>query len=168
MRSDKGDCELMSLKLEDIMARNVIRVGEKVTAIKAVEIMNKQGIGCLIAVRKEKPTGIITERDILKKILVKSKDPRQIKVREIMSSPLILGNPQMGMEEAVRLMFKRNIKKLPVSDGENLVGLVTLTDLVRSKGILKVLKRLPAEETPKRMVKIVDRLNRITAVSRPN
>lgn len=148
------------------MVRNVITVEEKMTARKAVEIMNKHEIGCLIVVKKEKPTGIVTERDMLKRILVKSENPKQIKVCEIMSTPLILGNPQMGIEKAIKLMFKRNIKKLPVSDGQNLVGLVTLTDLATSKGILKVLKRIPAEETPKRMVKVIDPLNRITAVSK--
>ena len=121
----------MSLKLADVMVEDVITVEEKATTKKAVELMNKHEIGCIIVVKKGKPAGIVTERDMLKRILLESKDPEKIKVNEIMSKPLIVGKPQMDIEDAVRLMFKRNIKKLPVADEGHLVGLVTLTDLVR-------------------------------------
>jgi len=155
----------MSLKLEDVMVEDVITVEEKVTVKKAVELMNKNEIGCLIVVKKGKPVGIVTERDMLKRILLESKDPEKSKVNEIMSKPLIIGKPQMNIEDAVNLMFKRNIKKLPVADNDHLVGLVTLTDLVRSEQIIKMLKKLPAEETPKRMKKVVDYFNRIISIS---
>ena len=155
----------MSLKLEDVMIEDVITVGEKVTVKKAVELMNKHEIGCLIVVKKKKPTGIVTERDMLKRILLESKDPEKSKINEIMSKPLIVGKPQMHIEDAVKLMFKRNIKKLPVADNDHLVGLVTLTDLVRSEQIIKMLKKLPAKETPKRMKKVVDYFNRIISIS---
>jgi CBS domain-containing protein len=155
----------MSLKLEDVMVEDVITVEEKATIKKAVELMNKHEIGCLIVVKRGKPAGIVTERDMLKRILQESKDPEKIKVNEIMSKPLIVGKPQMGIEDAVKLMFKRNIKKLPVADEGHLVGLVTLTDLVRSEQIIKMLKKLPDKETSKRMKKVVDHFNRIISIS---
>ena len=155
----------MSLKLEDVMVEDVITVGEKTTVKKAVELMKKHEIGCLIVVKKRKPAGIVTERDMLNRILLRSKDPEKIKVSEIMSKPLVVAKPQMTIEDAVKLMFKRNIKKLPVADNDHLVGLVTLTDLVRSEQIIKMLKKLPAEETPKRMKKVVDYFNRIISIS---
>ncbi|MDH4221211.1 MAG: CBS domain-containing protein [Candidatus Bathyarchaeota archaeon] len=155
----------MSLKLADVMVEDVITVEEKATIKKAVELMNKHEIGCLIVVKKGKPAGIVTERDMLKRILLESRDPEKIKVNEIMSTPLIVGKPQMDIEDAVKLMFKRNIKKLPVADKDHLVGLVTLTDLVRSEQIIKMLKQLPDKETPKRMKKVVDYFNRIISIS---
>ena len=155
----------MSLKLEDVMVEDVITVEEKATIKKAVELMNKHEIGCLIVVKKGKPAGIVTERDMLKRILLESRDPQKIKVNEIMSKPLIVGKPQMDIEDAVKLMFKRNIKKLPVTEKNYLVGLVTLTDLVRSEQIINILKELPAKETPKRMKKVVDYFNRIISIS---
>jgi len=155
----------MSLKLKDVMIEDVITVGEKATVKEAVELMNKHEIGCLIVVKKKKPTGIVTERDMLKRILLESKNPEKSKVNDIMSKPLIVGKPQMPIEDAVKLMFKRNIKKLPVAENDHLVGLVTLTDLVRSEQIIKMLKKLPAEETPKRMKKVVDYFNRIISIS---
>ena len=155
----------MSLKVEDVMVEDVITVEEKATTKKAVELMNKHEIGCLIVVKKGKPAGIVTERDMLKRILLESKDPEKTKVKEIMSEPLIVGKPQMDIEDAVKLMFKRNIKKLPVADKDHLVGLVTLTDLVRSEQIIRILKNLPDKETPKRMKKVVDYFNRIISIS---
>jgi len=155
----------MSLKLEDVMVEDVITVEEETTVKKAVELMNKHEIGCLIVLKRGKPAGIVTERDMLNRILLKSKDPEKIKVSQIMSKPLIVGKPQMDIEDAVKLMFKRNIKKLPVTDNGHLIGLVTLTDLVRSEQIIKMLKKLPAEETPKRMRKVVDYFNRIISIS---
>lgn len=147
------------------MVEDVITVEEKATIKKAVELMNKHEIGCLIVVKRGKPAGIVTERDMLKRILLESKDPEKIKVNEIMSAPLVVGKPQMDIEDAVKLMFKRNIKKLPVTDEGHLVGLVTLTDLVRSEQIIKILKKLPDKETPKRMKKVVDYFNRIISIS---
>jgi len=155
----------MSPKLADVMVEDVITVEEKATTKKAAELMNEHEIGCLIVVKKGKPAGIVTERDMLKRILLESRDPEKIRVNEIMSKPLIVGKPQMDIEDAVKLMFKRNIKKLPVTDKNHLVGLVTLTDLVRSEQIVKMLKKLPSEETPKRMKKVVDYFNRIISIS---
>lgn len=155
----------MSLKLEDVMVENVITVAETATVKEAVELMNEHEIGCLIVLKKEKPAGIVTERDMLKRVLLAPKNPEKIKVREIMSKPLVVGNPQMNIEDAVKLMFKRNIKKLPVTDNEHLAGLVTLTDLVRSREIIKMLKNLPAERTSKRMKKAVDYFDRIISIS---
>jgi len=155
----------MPLKLEDVMVEDVITVEETTTVKKAVELMNKHEIGCLIVMKRRKPAGIVTERDMLNRILLKSKNPEKIKVNEIMSKPLRVGKPQMDIEDAAKLMFKRNIKKLPVTDNDHLVGLVTLTDLVRSEQVIKMLKELPVKETPKRMKKVVDYFNRIISIS---
>ena len=130
----------MSLKLEDVMVKDLIGIEVKVSVKKAVELMNEYEIGCLIVMKRGKLAGIVTERDMVKRILLESKDPEKIKVNEIMSKPVIVGKPQMSIEDAVKLMFNRNIKKLPVVDDNHLVGLVTLTDLVRSEQIIKMLK----------------------------
>jgi len=122
----------MSLKLEDVMVKDLIGVEVKVSVKKAVELMNKHEIGCLIVMERGKLAGIVTERDMIKRVLLESKDPEKIKVSKIMSKPVIVGKPQMNVEDAVKLMFNRNIKKLPVVDDDHLVGLVTLTDLVLS------------------------------------
>jgi CBS domain-containing protein len=87
----------------------------------------------LVVTRKGKPVGIMTERDVLKKIVCGCKNPEQTRVSEIMSKPLIVGRVDMDWLEAVKLMLDRNIKKLPILDDERLVGLVTLTDIARMR-----------------------------------
>ncbi len=148
----------MSLNVEDVMVEEVVTVETEATVQEAVDLMNKHEIGCLVVVLKGKPVGIITERDLLKRVLAQSRDPEKIKVPEIMSAPLIVGKPEMKIENAVKLMFKSKIKKLPVVQKGRLVGIVTLTDLTRFQPpMIKILKKLSITELPpKRLKKVVD------------
>ena len=149
----------MVLRIENVMVSDVITVEAGATVRQAVDLMNKHEIGCLIIVdEEEKPVGILTERDLLRRVLAKRKDPVRIKVSQVMSKPLVTGTPHMDLEVAARLMFKKKIKKLPVVENGQLVGLVTLTDMVRVQPhIIKVLKKLAKTELPpKRIKKIVD------------
>jgi len=148
----------MSLKVEDAMVKEVMTIDENATVKEAAEIMNKFEIGCLIAIRKGKAMGIITERDILKRVVADAKDSTKTKVKDIMSSPLVVVEPNMDLEEAVRLMFQMKIKKLPVVDEKRLVGLVTLTDIARFQPqMIKILKQLAMRQTaPKSMKKVID------------
>ncbi|RLI47202.1 hypothetical protein DRO69_01105 [Candidatus Bathyarchaeota archaeon] len=122
----------MSLKVKDVMVKNIVTIGAKTSVKKAVELMNKHEIGCLIIMNKEKPVGIVTERDMLKRVLLQRKDPRRTRVSSIMSKPLMVGKPHTDLREAVRLMVERRIKKLPIVENTHLLGLLTLTDIVRS------------------------------------
>ncbi len=121
------------MDVKDVMVKEIITVNPTTKIRDAVELMNKNQIGCLVVTRKGKPVGIITERDVLKKIVCRCKNPEQTRVSEIMSKPLIVGRVDMDWLEAVKLMLDRNIKKLPILDDEGLVGLVTLTDIARMR-----------------------------------
>jgi CBS domain-containing protein len=148
----------VSLKLEDIMVKEVMTIDENSTVKEAAEVMNKFEIGCLVAVRKDKAIGMITERDLLKRVVTEAKDVAETKVKDIMSSPLVVVDPGMDLEEAVKLMFQMKIKKLPVVDGKRLVGLVTLTDIARFQPrMMKVLKQLANRQAaPKSMKKVMN------------
>lgn len=131
----------MSLKIEDVMVEDVISVSEKATVREAAELMNEHEIGCLVVVKRGKPVGIVTETDMVKRVILESVDPEDIKVGDIMSKPLVVGNPQMDVDEASRLMQRRKIKKLPVVEKGRLIGLVTTTDIVRSPEVMKMMIR---------------------------
>ena len=146
----------MTLKVKDIMVGEVITIEANVAVRKAVRLMNDREIGCLVVVQDGKPAGIVTERDMLKRVLVAGRDPRAVEVDEVMSKPLLFMEPEKEIEEAVKLMFKHKIKKLPVVENERLVGLVTLTDLIRSSEVNKWLEDLPLKKTPRRMKKVID------------
>jgi len=124
----------MSLQVKDVMVTSLITIEAMATVKKAAEIMNKHDIGCLIVVHDGKPIGILTERDMLKRVLLQLRDPRKTRISQIMSKPLIVSGPQTEIREAVRLMNDRRIKKLPVVKNGRLIGLVSLTDVVRTLG----------------------------------
>jgi len=148
----------MILKVEDIMIDDVITVEANSTVMKAVKIMNEHEIGCLVVTRNGRAVGIITERDLLKRVIGKAKSPQKTKVREIMTKPLIAGFPDMDLEDATRLMFEKRIKKLPVVDHGRLKGLITLTDVARFQPqMIKILKKLSDHvSAPQRMKKVMN------------
>lgn len=149
----------VKLKVEDVMVEDVVTIDADATVMQAAKLMNKREIGCLIVMRKGRAVGIVTERDLLKRIVSKLRDPKKTKVREIMTKPLITGEPDMDVEDATRLMFESKIKKLPVIEDGKLVGLVTLTDLVRFQPqMIRILKEISARQLshPKRMQKVID------------
>jgi CBS domain-containing protein len=148
----------MMLKIEDIMVETVITVEADATVMKAVKVMNENEIGCLVITRKGRAVGILTERDLLKRVIGKSLNPAKTKVRDIMTKPLIAGYPDMDLEDATRLMFEKKIKKLPVVDNGRLKGLITLTDVARFQPqMIKILKKLSDHvSAPQRMKKVMN------------
>jgi CBS domain-containing protein len=148
----------ITLRVEDVMVKEVIKINENVTTRKAAVLMNKHEIGCLIAVDKGKISGILTERDLLKRVVAEAKDASKLRVRDVMTSPLVTAEPKMDLGEAVRLMFQMKIKKLPVVEDKRLMGLVSLTDIARFQPqMIELIKFLAGSQTtPKSMLKVID------------
>ena len=158
MSEEKSVHDNVTLKVEDVMTREVITIDEHATVKEAAEIMDKNEISCLIALRKGRAIGIITERDLLKRIIVEAKNPEKTKVRKVMSNPLEVVPVGTDLEKALRLMFRKKIKKLPVVDKENLLGVVSLTDVARCQpALITLLKSFAAaRDTPKSMKKVLN------------
>jgi predicted transcriptional regulator len=122
-------------KIRDLMSKKVITLQAHASIYQAVKLMNKNKIGSLIIVRNGETVGILTERDLLERVLEKCKNPKETHVFEAMTSHVITGNPDMEISEATSLMFKNKIKKLPIVEGDKLVGIVTLTDIARATSV---------------------------------
>jgi len=120
------------LRAKDVMVKEVVKVNSCTLVDNAVKMMNKNNIGCLIVEDNGEARGIVTQRDLLEKVLEKAKDPRKLAVSDIMTKKLVVGNPEMEIHEAARLMFKRKIKKLPIVENGKLIGLITLTNIART------------------------------------
>lgn len=119
------------MDVEEIMVKKVVRIAADATVKDAAKLMNHHDIGCLIVANDGRVSGIMTERDVLRRVVAASKDPEQTKVSDVMSKPLIVGGPTMYIEDAAKLMFRRNIKKLPIVQDGELVGMLTLSDIAR-------------------------------------
>lgn len=162
MLSDESEGEQsedsLPLKVRDVMVREVITVDENTTVKEAVDTMNQFQVGSLIILERGKARGIVTERDFLKRVIAEGKDVTTTKVKEIMTTPLVVVDPGTDLEEAVKLMFQSKIKKLAVVEANKLVGIVTLTDIARFQPqMIRMLKQLTTkQETPKSMQKVID------------
>lgn len=129
-----------SVPVKDAMTVKVVTVGPSKTVAKAAEMMTENGIGSLVIVRKSKPIGIVTERDLLEKVVSSDLKPSEVRVSNVMSKPLITATPNDDMLDAMRTMVKNRIRRLPVVKGEELVGIVTAQDVTEvSPQILEVL-----------------------------
>ncbi len=144
-------------KVKDVMVTNVVTVDVGVNVRKAVERMNNQEIGCLIALEKGNFAGILTERDVLKRIVAKARNPDKTLVGDIMSKPLIVVDPEASLEQALELMFEKRVKKLTVVKDKKLLGLITMTDIARiHTAMVEYIKRLAVKyDIPKRIEKVI-------------
>ena len=125
------------MRIRDFMAKNVVSVDQDASVQLAARTMNMKKIGCLVTVDKDAVVGILTERDLLERVVETCKNPKTTKVSEVMTRSIVFGNPGMHLVEATRLMFHNRIKKLPILEEDRLVGLVTLTDVARATSVDK-------------------------------
>jgi len=125
------------MKIEKLMVKDVVTLQLDASAYDAVKLMNKKRIGCLVVVYIGEIVWILTERDLLQRVLEKCKNPKETKVSEIMTRHVIVGTRDMQLVEATKLMFENKVKKLPIVEGKRLVGIVTLTDIARATCIDK-------------------------------
>jgi len=132
--------------VRDIMRRNVKTVRTDDSVHAAVLKMNKFQIGSVIVTNNGRAVGIITERNILERIVEPRLDPATIWAKDIMSSPLVTVDPNDTVDEAAKIMAQKRIKKLPVVEGDKVVGVVSTSDIVRANptqiGILEELLRV--------------------------
>jgi CBS domain-containing protein len=146
------------------MVRDVVSIQSDQTVLNAVNLMNENKIGCLVVLENSRVVGIVTERDMLERVIAVSAEPAKILVGQVMSKPVVTVEQETLLEEAVELMFKHRIKKLPVLErgdtDARLVGLVTLTDIARiHPALMKTMRRLfedRSETPPRQMEKVIN------------
>lgn len=145
------------LTVRDVMVTDLVTVDARVSVKKAVRVMNDFSIGCLPVTNEGKIAGMLTERDVLVRIVVEGRDPEKTLVGDVMSKPLIVVKPEATVEEAVETMFKNKVKKLPVVENEKLIGLVTFTDIARIQPLMtQTIRELTEKyDVSKRMEKAI-------------
>lgn len=109
---------------------DVWSVEPETTVFDAIELMAEKNIGALPVMENGKLLGIVSERDYTRKVILKGKASKQTPVSEIMFSPVISATPEHTVEECLRIMTEHRIRHLPVVDGERVVGIVSIGDLV--------------------------------------
>ena len=131
--------------VKDIMSSPVITLDEDATSNKVANLMDENDLGCVIITNKVgKPVGIITERDLVQRVLAKNLMPDATNAKEIMTSPLITIEPEETISEAARRMSRLEIRRLGVVYKSNLVGVISSRDIL---GVMPELIEIIQEKT---------------------
>ena len=102
------------------------------TVLDAIKMLAEKDIGALIVIKDDKPVGIFTERDYARNVYLKGKSSLDTAVRDVMVSPVICVKPDQTVDECMALMTAKRFRHLPIMDGDELVGMVSIGDLVKS------------------------------------
>jgi CBS domain-containing protein len=117
--------------VKDIMTKEVVTIDGTKTALEAAKLMSEKGISSLIVVKDGLPEGIITERDFIKKVCSKELETSKVNIFEIMSRIRTFAEPDTPIEVAVQRMANKRIRRLPVMQQGQVVGIITVTDLAK-------------------------------------
>ena len=115
----------------------VLKVDAESSVFEAVQLMVEKNVGSLLVTEGGDITGIVTERDYLRRVTLEGRTDRETPVREITSSPLIVASPEATVDECMALMTDRRIRHVPVVEEGSVVGVVSIGDLVKFKSKLQ-------------------------------
>ncbi|MBU2617834.1 MAG: CBS domain-containing protein [Euryarchaeota archaeon] len=120
----------MKMPVRDIMTRDVITADSNMRASEAAQKMTKHKIGSLVVTEDDKPIGIVTERDMIQKIMSKNVDPSSVILKDVMSQPLVTIEPDEGLSSAAQKLLEKDIRRLPIVENDKLVGIITDADMI--------------------------------------
>jgi CBS domain-containing protein len=109
----------------------VFSISPDAMVFEAIEMMDKKNVGALLVMEQERLVGVISERDYTRKVFLHGKHSRETKVAEIMSTNLTVTYPREPVEKCLRLMTDKHIRHLPVMDGDKVIGVISIGDLVK-------------------------------------
>ncbi|OEF96501.1 CBS domain-containing protein [Desulfuribacillus alkaliarsenatis] len=119
----------MSQTIREIMANNVATVTTQDSVIKAAQIMSQYNIGSVPVVENGNLVGMLTDRDIVLRTVAHGGDLSNIQVQQVMTTNVVTATPDMDINQAAQLMASKQIRRLPVLDNKQLVGMVALGDM---------------------------------------
>ena len=112
---------------------DVLEIDADASVLEAVQLMVEKNVGSLLVTEGGEITGIVTERDYLRRVTLEGRTDAETRIGEIMSSPLVVVTPETSVDESMAVMTDRRIRHLPVVEDGRVVGLVSIGDLVKYK-----------------------------------
>lgn len=119
------------MSLKRVCITDVITVGEHTDALSLSRLMGDEHVGCVVVVRDRRPVGILTDRDVVLKVVAAERKPAEVEAKDIMSGELVTVSIDDDPLDATRVMRDRGLRRLPVVDAQGaLLGIVTFDDLL--------------------------------------
>ncbi len=115
----------------DIMSKKIVTIESDVSSIEIAKIMDKNKVSSVIITKDQSPIGIVTERDMVSKIVAQNKKPSEVKTAEITASPLVTVNSLTPTDEIAKKMIDKKIRRVVVMDSDQALGIITVTDFVK-------------------------------------
>ncbi len=123
----------LDLRVKEIMRSNPLTIPAEATVLQAARTMAKQDSAYIFVKSKRGIVGVVTERDIIRRVVEKGISPREIKVESVMTSPMVAISPEAKVEEALNVMITNKVRMLPIMDEKaGLVGLVSVSDIAKA------------------------------------
>lgn len=121
--------EVLSDPVSAHMRKDFVVLDEETPVTEAVRKMRERGVTSVLVSKEGRITGIVTERDVLYRVVAEGRDPRSVRLREIKSSPLVTVSPQTKVSDAIALMSQKGIRRVVVTEGDRVVGVLTMLSL---------------------------------------
>jgi CBS domain-containing protein len=122
---------VLDLPAGNIARRDLIKIDEGKSVYEAAKMMVENNRGSVVVTRGSESVGILTERDVMKKVVAKSLDPKSIKVKEVMTSPPVTIDKDQPLREAIEVMNRKKVRRMLVTENGKIMGIFTLRDIVR-------------------------------------
>ena len=129
--------ELRFAKAADVMTKNVVYIDGNETVANAVRLMKEKGVSSLVVNRRdlEDTWGIMTRKDVVSRVVDPGRDPDEVHVFEIMTKPLVMVSPDLELKYCARLFNQTGIRRAPVFDGKEIVGILSNTNIFFAIGV---------------------------------
>lgn len=121
----------VNVRVKDVMAKEPMMIDSNRTVKETAIAMDRSGHGCLLVTSSGKVIGIVTERDLVRRALTKGGAMSRSKIKNIMSAPLIVVDPEASIEQAAKVMAHHKVRRLPVVGKSGLTGIITITDIAK-------------------------------------
>ena len=119
------------MKISKLMEKPILKIEEHSSVQKAGELMGKNHVGALLVTRGRENLGIITERDIMTKVIAEKRDLTKVTVKEVMSQPLITMDKDTHGEQVIKEMAERGVRRVLVTDENEIVGIFSTSDITK-------------------------------------
>ncbi|MDY6965105.1 MAG: CBS domain-containing protein [Halobacteriota archaeon] len=118
------------IPIREIMTRDVVTAEAETDAVDVAKKMTEKDVGCVIVVKDDKPVGIVSERDIVRKLVSKNAKASSMKAEDLMTEPIITVSEDTSLLDTTKVMASKKIRRLPVMRGDEMIGVVSETDIV--------------------------------------